>query len=106
MTAEFVALPVGWANIYHNKETDKVYVEACAGVVTYTETVVSDNSVLRIGTKTHVGYASFSATGEWSLAARRPHYVMTTFLGEGNNISRAEYDMIVLQTTGNIWELQ
>lgn len=104
MTAEFVALPVGWVNIYHNKETDKVYAEACPGVVTYTETVMGDT--LRIGVRTQMGYASFSAVGAWNLAAKRPHYVMTTFLGEGNNISRAEYDKVIVpETVGNLWEL-
>lgn len=106
MTAEFVALPAGWVNIYHNKDTDKVYLEACPGVVTYTETVVTE-SLLRVATKTHMGYASFSSAGDWHLAAHRPHYVKTFFLGEDGEFTRELYDStLVPLSQGNLWVVE
>jgi len=105
MAAVFTALEPGWVNIYHDKEADKVYFEACPGVVAWEEQTTTRDLV--VGRHSRIGYVSFSSKGNWNLAANGAHYVMTAFIGPGTNVSRKEYDeVIVPQCTGNLWELQ
>lgn len=103
MNEVFTALEPGWTNIYHDKETDEVYVETCPGVITYN---TKSEDALRIYTHNYMGYASFGADGSFALAAKRPHYVRTVWVGPDRDFTRKQYDeLLEPKMNGNMWIL-